>query len=107
MGKVLRRVYVTEESDKRMRKFAAELNADLCEAYDRLILTSINESGHISKSELGEAREEIETLARKIGFTIPETVTLLARTVKTLYSDKLPFYKAIRGLRELEKIAAK
>lgn len=99
----MKRVYVTEEADKRVRKYAAERGGiDISQAYHHVICLFIDESGKL-QSPLGEAQKEIEELATRIGFTIPETISLLARTVKTLYSDKLPFYKALKGLRELEK----
>jgi len=98
----LTREYVSVEASKRVRKYAAERRIPISQAYHELICTILDENGK-KRSELGEAEEDIKALAERLGWGIPETVTLICRTVKTIFSDNLPLWKALKSLPELEK----
>jgi len=96
----LKRAYISDEAYLRMKKFAAEENLPLSKAFDRLVLSSIDESGR-RLSLLGEVAKDVEELAMTMGVTVPEAVGILLKTARVIYSSHLPLWKALRPLEEL------
>ena len=105
MSSELARIYLSNESKKRLKNYANLNNLTMKEAIDSLIMSCIDEDGRPRSIVISEEDvEDLEEIARMLGVSVNEAVSLIIKTVKVLYSPFLTLAEALKPIPELEKI---
>jgi len=106
---MVRRVYISDEAYKRIRKFMAEYGMKQQESLDCIILEGISESGRRTSPSLHldpEVADVLQSWARELGYTESELVERMMYTVSTLFDTRLSLADVLRSIPELRRLLA-
>jgi len=106
---MVRRVYISDEAYKRVRKFMAEYGMKQQESLDQIILEGVSESGRRASPSLRldpDVADVLQSWARELGYTESELVERMMYTVSTLFDTRLSLADVLRSIPELRRLLA-
>jgi len=104
--KYRKRVYISPESYRRLRLFAANYDSKQQQSLDTIILSTIDEKGLIYQDNITLDRETADILAMLAsheGKSIAEMVRWLCEMAQVYFNRDLSLAEALRPVSELKK----
>ncbi|RLE62447.1 MAG: hypothetical protein DRJ47_10675 [Thermoprotei archaeon] len=104
---MVKRIYVSDETYTRLRKYAANTGMKLREAIDRIVLEAIDSDGKYIEPSIRVSREVLDMLttwANELGISVDELIRRMVLTISVLFDSRLTLADALKSLPELKRI---
>ena len=106
-NKDIARVYIGEESHKRLKLFVTHYSTKQQAALDTIILSSVDEHGYAYSSEIGLDGETVDlltTLATKYNKSVSDMVKWMCEMAQIYFHEDLSLVEALQPASDLKKL---
>ena len=104
---MVKRIYVSDETYIRLRKYAANTGMKLREAIDRIVLETIDEDGKYIEPSIRVSRDVLMKLhewSAELGISMDELIRRMMLTISVLFDSRLTLADALKSIPELKRI---